>query len=756
MKKTSLVKNIFLLIFSLSIIFELSGCLEKLNKNIDEDDKYDGPDKAMAFEFNRTKDPATGDVPTDHLLHAMYYTDSLKALLPFQLIAGYGNWTERGPNSDAVGGSNGNTRANSGIASGRIRAICPDLNDATGKTVFVGGVDGGLWKTTDITASPATWTLINDFFSNMAITSIYQDPFNKQNLYFGTGEAFFNGDAVRGVGVWKSTDGGTTWNQLASTTTYLRCAKIVCDVSGNIYLADRNTGILRSMNGGTSWTNITPSSSASVRAADIEISSTGRMHVSIGIFETTSYYFYTDNPSTTTTAVSAGNWQTATTGYPTSNVDRTELACWGTTLYALPVTNTSDDVPTIYKSINGGVTWAATGSTPSFTSSQGWYCLAIEIDPANPNDVIIGSLDCYRTADTGNTWSQISTWVGTTPVNEYVHADQHIIKWYDGGNKLLIGCDGGIHYSSDGGFAISDRNSGLRIKQFYSCAIHPSTTNYFLAGAQDNGSHQFSTAGLGATVEVTGGDGAFVKIDQKAPANQFTSYVYNQYRRSTNSGATWSTTNLSSTTGQFINPIDFDTVSTIMYCSSSAGTYRRWTNPLTGTTSVEVGITALNNNSVTAVTVSPYTGNRVYFGTTNDVGSTKLCYVDNANTIASGSAGTNINTGLPTNVTTACVAVGTDDQHLMVCYSNYGVASVWVSSDGGSSWTSLDNNGVNLPDMPVRWCMFVPGSNTSAIIATEAGVYVTTSFSGTTTPWFPSPSSPQCVPTCCNTEVRMA
>ena len=742
MNRTSTANHVLTILFSLSILLIFTGCLQKINNaNEEENDKYDGPDKAMDFEVNRTKDPATGTVPTDRLLRAMQYTDSFKAQLPFQLIAGYGSWTERGPNNDAVGSSNGNTRANSGITSGRIRAIWPDLNDATGKTVFVGGVNGGLWKTTDITSSPATWTLINDFFSNMAITSICQDPSNKQNLYFGTGEAYFNADAVRGVGIWKSTDGGATWNQLASTVTYLRCAKIACDATGNVYLADRNTGILRSTNGGTSWTNITPSTATTVRAADIEISSTGRMHVSIGIFDATSFYFYTDNPSTTTTAVSVGNWRTATTAYPTTNVDRTELACSGNTLFALPATNASDDVLTIYKSTDGGVTWAATGSTPAFTSSQGWYCLAVDIDPSNSNNVIVGSLDCYKTTDGGTSWSQISTWVGTTPVNQYVHADQHIIKWYDGGNKLLIGCDGGIHYSSDNGSTIGDRNSGLRIKQFYSCAIHPSSTNYFLAGAQDNGSHQFSTAGLGSTVEVTGGDGAFVKIDQKTPTNQFTSYVYNQYRRSTNGGVSWSNANLSSTTGQFINPIDYDTLSTIMYCGNSAGTFRRWTNPLVGTASASVTITALNSNSVTAVTVSPYTSNRVYFGTTNDGGTTRVCYVDAANTIASGSAGTNISTGLPTNVTTSCVAVGTDDNHLMACFSNYGVQQVWVSTNNGTSWTNIDGD---LPDMPVRWCMFVPGSNnTQAILATEAGVYLTLFINtGGTTNWIPSSTFP--------------
>ena len=741
MTRTPLAKYIFTILLSLSVLLILPGCRQKIN-NVggEENDKYDSPDQAMQFEFDRTKDPATGKVPRNLLMSAMLYTDSLKAALPFQLIAGYGNWTERGPTYDAVGVSNGNTRANNGIASGRVRAIFVDGADATGNTIWLGGVNGGIWKTTDITASPATWTFVNDFFSNMAVTGICQDPTNTNTMYFCTGEAFYNADAVGGDGIFKSIDHGVTWSQLANTTgpNFDYCTKILCDASGNIYLSTR-AGVYRSNNGGGIWTAITPNPLTANGYSDMELSSTGRLHVSYGIFGACTYR-YTDNPST----VNIATWTSPTSGYPSSNV-RIELGCNGNTLYALPA-DASYQVPTIYKSTDGGANWAATTGQPTagWASGQAWYSLAVDLDAAG--NVIVGGLDPYRSTDGGATWAKLSDWTnnaGLPPTTtQYVHADIHFIKLY-GLNRVLFGCDGGIFYSSNSGTTIRDRNSGLRIKQFYSCAIHPSTTNYFLAGAQDNGCHQFGSAGIGSTTEVTGGDGAFVHIDQDEPQYQFTSYLYNQYYRSSNSGGSWtSTTLIGGSVGQFINPTDYDNTANIMYCGNSAGTYRRWTNPQSGTTSTSVSITALNGNSITAVSVSPYTSNRVYFGTKNDVGSSRLCYVDAANTIVSGSPGTNISTGLPTNVTTSCVAIGTDDQHLMVSYSNYGVASVWISSDGGSSWTSLDNNGVNLPDMPVRWCMFIPGTNTGAIIATEAGVYVTTSFTGTTTPWFPSPSFP--------------
>ena len=89
----------------------------------------------------------------------------------------------------------------------------------------------------------------------------------------------------------------------------------------------------------------------------------------------------------------------------------------------------------------------------------------------------------------------------------------------------MIGCDGGLFFTANGGTNFADKNTGLRLKQFYSVAIHPTLTNYFLAGAQDNGTHQFNGAGLTSSVEVTGGDGAYVDIDQDQPQYQFGAYT---------------------------------------------------------------------------------------------------------------------------------------------------------------------------------------------------------------------------------------
>ena len=724
--------SLVVIIFLTTSLFILTGCLQKITAiEAEENDMYDGPDKAIEFEIERTHDLTTGKVPWEKLRYAMEQTELLKN--SGSNIVSNLSWTERGPNGDfSVGG---NPRPNNDQTAGRIRAAMIDSLDATHKTVWVGGVDGGLWKTTDITAFPATWVLINDFLANLAVSAICQDPRPgfQNNMYFCTGESFRNGDGVRGVGVYKSTDAGATWNFLPNTSGFTLCSRILCDYLGNVYLGTRNTGLRRSNDGGTTWTDITPTG-VNASICDIEISSTsaaGRLHMATGI-GTTQTYRYTDIPST----VSPGTgWNVPTTAFPSYN-ERCEMAIRGNVLYACPVNNATNNVPTIYKTTDGGDNWVATTSQPNggnWANGQGWYSLSAAINPVNSNEFICGGLDCWKTTDGGGSWTKISTWAAGS--GQYVHADQHNIQWWDGGNKLMFTCDGGVHFSTDGGTTIRDRNKGLRLKQFYSIAIHPTRTNYFLAGAQDNGMHRMDHPGLDSSIECVGGDGCYAAIDQLQPQYQFGSYVYNVYRRSVNDGVSWSTPVNNQSTGRFVNPWDYDNNTKIIYACNNAGTFLRWNDPQTGSSTDVVTASAFSGGNVSAVFASPYTANRVYFGT----GTGGIIQVDNANTGTS-LTGTIINTGsgMPAGYVN-CIVTGSNDQNLMATFTNYGVQNVWVTTNGGTTWTAVDGN---LPDMPVRWALFHPDVNTKAFIATETGVWETDLLNGASTVWAPSSSFP--------------
>jgi hypothetical protein len=693
-----------------------------------------GISERLQHEIEMTKDPSLGYVPKARLLQA-YEVRKNRLNQPTNILYGTPfTWIERGPYIDAVGPSNGNTRPGNGKTAGRVRAIHQDLSDPTGKLLWVGGIDGGLWKTNDLTASPANWVPINDFFGNLAVASICQDPTDHNLMYFGTGEKAINADAVRGAGIWRSTDHGVTWSIMPGTETLWNVSKMVCDAVGNLYVGcntlSNNRGMQRYTKSTATWTNITPTG-LDPRVPDIELSSTGRLHITCGYYNTaagSSGYRYTDNPAT----VTSSTWTSPSTTFPTQyNVD---LASVGNTLYALP-SNASYEVSIIYKSTNGGVNWSATGSTPSaLTNGQAWYDMMVAVDPKNANNVIVGGLDCHKSTNGGSSWTRISNWVGTS--GQYVHADQQTAIW-DMNNQVIIGSDGGIHYSANGGTTFTDRNEGLRIKQFYSVAVSPTSTNYFLGGTQDNGVHQLNGPGLTSSVEVTGGDGAFVHIDQDQPQYQWGSYVYNQYRRSTNGGGSWSSVNISSSAGRFINPTDYDDAANIMYCAGAANAFYRW-NAQTASTATSVSMAALNGTIVSAVKVSPYSSNTVFFGGRGAGILPALIKATNANATPTytsiAAAGMNSSGSY-----ISCIELGSNDQNIIVVFSNYGINNVWVTSNGGSSWTAVDGN---LPDMPVRWAMFYPGDNTKAIIATETGVWKTDLLNGASTVWDPETGFP--------------
>jgi hypothetical protein len=105
-------------------------------------------------------------------------------------------WEERGPNN----------------VPGRSRAMLFDPNDATGKRVFAGGVSGGLWVNNDITSSTSAWTRVG-IPENLAVSSITVDPNNSQIMYLGTGESY-SGASGFGNGIFKSINGGTTWENV--------------------------------------------------------------------------------------------------------------------------------------------------------------------------------------------------------------------------------------------------------------------------------------------------------------------------------------------------------------------------------------------------------------------------------------------------------------------------------------------------------------------------------------------------------------
>ncbi|MBA4139562.1 MAG: T9SS type A sorting domain-containing protein [Segetibacter sp.] len=761
------------LIMLMSFTWFLNGCKneerakESRTELQEREEEEDDMEQIMKQEFYMVKDPAVGYVPSERLIPATAYMNRIFAISRTAEL----KWQERGPNQIA----------------GRTRALLIDKRDATGNTIYAGGVGGGIWKCTNFKTTPV-WTPVNDKLPNLAVTCLAQDPSNTNVIYAGTGEGWFNADAIRGNGIIKTSDGGASWNFLTSTDTSTNnfdfLQDIVVTATGVVYATTRSFrfcnsgGVLKSINGGASWIRVIGTLAAGAtscnqafnfRGADLEIASNGDLYATTGIgsSDTSNQGRIFKSPASLgATQGNAGTWTDIT---PAGKWKRIELAVAPNNpnvLYALlEISGENSAIGGIRRSDDGGGTWVTLplptwcdqGTTSTdFTRTQAFFNLIAAVDPNNSSVCYIGGVDILKTADKGLTWTQVTQWSSGCSGLPQIHADIHNILFNNSSSsEVLASTDGGVFYSPNAGTSWVNKNNGYRITQFYSVDFHPTLADYFLAGAQDNGTQKFTSPGINTTISTPlGGDGSFAHIDQTDGQIQVYAFNGNNYRYSRNGGATFTTVSGgSSSTGRFINPTDYDDPKDVLYTGHDPDKYGLVLGlPGTATpTFNEVPLTALSGRQISAVKVDQNiaTGGVVWFaGSTAKDATTSVAPVlvklSNANTITPTVDKT---VTLPLSVGSYISSIDVESgnsNHMLLTASNYGVVSVWESTDGGTTWASIEGN---LPDMPVRWGIFAPANtqlsgttagNGGIILATELGVWTTSLSSGAGTVWIPN------------------
>jgi hypothetical protein len=715
---------------ALGILTSVGSCTGKTDSP-GEDRRFetDGIELAMRQEVLMTRDPSLGTVPKERLVAAR---EKLRALAQTSRMQALG-WEERGPNN--IGG--------------RTRAMIVDSRDGTGNTVLAASVSGGIFRTTNFTNATPTWAPVNDKLINLAVTAMKQDRTNPAVMYAGTGEGWFNVDAVKGAGIYKSTDGGITWNILPSTAEFEYVQDVDVDRNGNVYAALRNLnttnrGVVRSNDGGQTWVQVLGApldGFVTGRAADLEVAPNGDVYATLGIFSKTMVMrsvFSTHGANTG----AQGRWDEITPVY-SKKTQRAELAIAPSNsqrIYLLMQDSASSEVDYIFKSNNSGTTW---DSLPAPTvlnngeNSQTWYNLIAAVDPSNPDVIIVGGLHLAKSTDGGANWSTISS-------NSTVHVDQHELI-YLSSSRLYVGNDGGVYYTDNanaGSPTFQNKNNTYNVTQFYAVDYHPTNANYFLAGAQDNNTQRFTTPGINTTTPAVGGDGGFPHIDQNEGNIQIASTTANNYFRSLNSGQSFSYQSaVSNTEGQFINPTDYDDLQNILYCGHAKGKYYFISNWASSPAGTEVSLSNLGQREVTAVRVDYFGTNMVWLGASLGNSAPLLIKLGDANT-------TNpkvlVSKTLPVgnNAYISSIDVDPGDwRHVLATLSNYGVTSVFESKDGGLNWTAVEGN---LPDMPVRWGMFVHNNASvngttggGILLGTELGVWYADQTNGDNTNWQP-------------------
>lgn len=437
------------------------------------------------------------------------------------------DWIEMGP--DNVGG--------------RTRAIVVDKDNP--RTIYAGAVAGGLWRSTNY---GGLWSKVESFNENLIIGSMAQLP--NGDFIIGTGCSFESGNGrggsgFAGYGIYISTDNLQTFShavdqdgdflrplQYASNGSYVETNEIVLDPTNPdaVWIAyDR--GIARYNTASKEFTKITEPGMNGI-GQDIDVSADGQTVVAIVDAGVTSPFISKDAGQTWTNLRTEGKLTVS----PSNNSGRMEVAI------------SKDDKNYIYFSMaqrfgtlfgvfgteDGGDTWVSLlpGTVESFNyfSTQGNYDQTIEVVPGQPGVIILGGVTLWRGGFDAAA-EQIALNFAPVGDSRYVHSDIHEFTFGQDGT-LWIGCDGGIHRSTDNAVTFTVNNRGYNVTTFYD--IDFSNDGRVIGGLQDNGTQLIEFKGITPQTarRVTGGDGFDVGFSKTNSAISFSTVQFGVLNRS--------------------------------------------------------------------------------------------------------------------------------------------------------------------------------------------------------------------------------
>ncbi len=283
------------------------------------------------------------------------------------------DWVERGP----------------GNVGGRTRGFVIDPTDNTGNTWFAGSVGGGIWKTT---SAGQTWTPVSDDWLNMAVSSLAMAPSNPAVMYAGTGEGFWNLDAIMGNGIFKSVDGGLNWDLLASTesnSAFRFVNRIAIDANdANVVFAATNTGIYKSIDGGSTWvksfqgTYSTTNGTYAHRVQDLRMSPSNSNVLIAGV-----------NDYGVIQSFDGGQLWKLVHPLTEGRIEVCISALDNDIMYALT------EESNLSMSVDGGDNWvdvSFSGASTDYLSNQGWYNNTMVANPVDKSKLFIGGVDLFN------------------------------------------------------------------------------------------------------------------------------------------------------------------------------------------------------------------------------------------------------------------------------------------------------------------------------------------------------------------------
>lgn len=567
------------------------------------------------------------------------------------------NWEEMGPlNWNATSGWN------PGV--GRITTFAIDETDEN--HIIVGAETGGVWRTVN---GGQNWEPLLDDFSNMNVYATAMQPGNSNTYFFGSSQGR----------IYKSTDAGATWSQIGDAGLSV-INKIVIQPGNSdiMFASSENSGIYRSTDGGVSWSAVVSDN----RGYDIEFKPDDQntVYISGNLFHKS-----TDGGLTFTTISGFDNTGAKMIGVTPDDPNVVYLLEANENIFGALYKST-DGGDSFTKLVHNNINYFGYSLSGQDNLGQAPRDMDIAINPNNVNEVHIAGIHTWKSNNGGISFIPTSHWIpGTAASNNigYNHADVDIMQFY--GNTLYTGTDGGIFKATNTSIVNSDYytdiTEGLGVRQFYKIGISQTDPVIISGGSQDNGT-SFYTAAEGWR-DWLGADGMETFIDKNNSSTMYGTTQFGYLYRSTNGGNSYSNIN-SNAPGNWVTPFEQDpTVNNRIYVGYSR-VYRS------------------NNQGASWIAVSQNFG-----GNLNHLKIAKsdnnIIFASRQNQLFKTTTGDGTwqqLSGFAGIINSIAVHPTNPDK---IAIATTGTQKVYVSENGGQSWTAYRFNLPNFQALALEW-----------------------------------------------------